>query len=254
MPGPAPRRARYFPARPRPRELPVTRAAAAGLTDRGLVRANNEDSFFVDPQGRLFLIADGLGGHAGGEVASALVVDTLAAAAPGAATWSDPAQELVAILARADAAVREQARDALAGMGATVVALHLDPATITVAHAGDSRAYRLRAGALSRLTRDHTPETELGYHPDGRRSSIITRAIGVGEDRTVIDFGSADLHPGDVYLLCSDGLTDMVADPGIAALLARDALPADLCRALVDAALAAGGRDNVTVVVVKIPG
>ncbi len=145
-------------------ELPVTHVEAAGLTDRGLARANNEDAFFVDPQGRLFVIADGLGGHAAGEVASGLVVDTLAAAAPGAVTWSDPAQELGASLARADAAVREQARDALTGMGATVVAIHLAPpmAAVTVAHAGDSRAYRLRAAALSRLTRDHTPEAETG--------------------------------------------------------------------------------------------
>lgn len=234
----------------------MTHAEAAGLTDRGLARANNEDAFFVDPQGRLFVLADGLGGHAAGEVASELVVDTLAAAAPGATAWSDPAQELGAILARADDAVREQARDALTGMGATVVAIHLDPkgTTITVAHAGDSRAYRLRAGALARLTRDHTPESEIGFRPDGRRSSIITRAIGVGDGRTEIDFGRTDSHPGDLYLLCSDGLTDMVSDPGIAAILALDAPSADICRALVDAALAAGGRDNVTVVVVKIPG
>lgn len=232
----------------------MTRAEAAGLTDRGLARANNEDAFFVDPQGRLFLIADGLGGHAAGEVASALVVDTLAASAPDAAIWSDPAPELAAILARADAAVRAQARDALTGMGATVVALHLDPATATIAHAGDSRAYRLRAGALSRLTRDHTPESEIGYRADGRRSSIITRAIGVGNGQTEVDFGRTDIHPGDLYLLCSDGLTDMISDQDIAALLGRDAPPADTCRALVDAALAAGGRDNVTVLVVKIPG
>jgi protein phosphatase len=243
-------------ARPRSGELPVSHLEAAGLTDRGLARANNEDAFFVDPQDRLFVIADGLGGHAAGEVASGLVVDTLAAAAPGAVTWSDPAHELGASLARADAAVREQARDAFTGMGATVVAIHLDPtvAAVTVAHAGDSRAYRLRAAALSRLTRDHTPEAEIGYRPDGRRSSIITRAIGVGDGPTAIDFGRTDIHPGDLYLLCSDGLTDMIPDQDIAAILALEAPPADTCRALVDAALAAGGRDNVTVVVVKIPG
>ena len=232
----------------------MTCAEAAGLTDRGLARTNNEDAFFVDPQGRLYLIADGLGGHAGGEVASALVVDTLAAAAPGATAWSDPAPELAAILARADAAVREQARGALTGMGATIVALHLGTTTATVAHAGDSRAYRLRAGALSRLTRDHTPESESGYRSDGRRSSIITRAIGVGGGQTEVDFGRTDIQPGDRFLLCSDGLTDMVHDPDLAALLGLDAPPADTCRALVDAALAAGGRDNVTVVVVRIPG
>ncbi|MHB8078484.1 MAG: PP2C family protein-serine/threonine phosphatase [Candidatus Krumholzibacteriia bacterium] len=229
--------------------------AAAGLTDPGLVRANNEDAFFVDPHGRLFLVADGLGGHAGGEVASALVVATLAADAPGAAAWSDPARELGAALARADAAVRAQARDALAGMGATVVALHLDPAgnAVIVAHAGDSRAYRLRDGALARLTRDHTPESEIGFRPDGRRSSIITRAIGIGNDRTEVDFGLTDLRARDRFLLCSDGLTDMVSDRDLTALLGRDAPPADLCRALVDAALTAGGRDNVTVVIVAIP-
>ncbi len=233
----------------------MIRAAAAGLTDRGLARANNEDALFVDPHGRLFLIADGLGGHAAGEVASALVVETVSAAAPDAAAWTDPARELGAVLARADAAVRARARDALSGMGATVVALHFDPATaaVTVAHAGDSRAYRLRAGALARLTRDHTPESEIGMRSDGRRSSIITRAIGVGNERTEIDFGRADLLPGDRYLLCSDGLTDMIPDREIAVLLGRDAPPADACRALVDAALAAGGRDNVTVVVVQIP-
>lgn len=229
--------------------------ATAGLTDAGLVRANNEDAFFIDPRGRLFLIADGLGGHAGGEVASALVVETLVAAAPAAADWSDPALALGAVLARADVAVRERARGALAGMGATVVALHLDPdhGEVTVAHAGDSRAYRLRHGALARLTRDHTPEAEIGFRGGGPRSSIITRAIGVGDDHTEVDFGLTDLRAGDRYLLCSDGLTDMITDHDIAALLGRDASAADTCRALVDAALAAGGRDNVTVVVVVIP-
>lgn len=231
----------------------MTRAEFAARTDRGLVRTNNEDAFFLDPQGRLFAIADGLGGHAGGEIASALVIDAIAAAAPAAGAWSDPARELDSLLTRADAAVRARAGHALAGMGATVVALHLDATTGTIAHAGDSRAYRLRAGALSRLTRDHTPETASGSAPGGRRSSIITRALGVGEAPIAIDIGRTDLRPGDRFLLCSDGLTDMLPDPGIADLLGRPVPPDALAAELVAAALAAGGRDNVTVVVVLIP-
>ncbi len=227
----------------------MTSVRAAGLSDLGQVRANNEDSSFVDPQGRLFLVADGMGGHAGGEVASDIVARAAAAAAAGAGGWADPARELEAMLERADAEVRLRASGALHGMGSTAVALYLRDGRAWIAHTGDSRAYRWRAGRLDRLTVDHTPEMELGLQ--GSRSGLLTRAIGIGDD-PACDLDEADAAPGDRFLLCSDGLTDMVGDLRIAGVLASGQEPTAMARDLIEAANAAGGRDNVTAVVVAV--
>ena len=230
----------------------MIRVKAASQSHQGLVRTNNEDGCFVDPDGCLFLVADGLGGHAAGEVASAIAVETVAAAAPLAGQWRDPEQELPAVLARADAQVRERATGPCYGMGATVVALLLQPdGRVLVVHAGDSRAYRLRDGSLRRLTRAHTPEAESGRPDALPRSSVITRALGAG-DAVEFDLRWVDALPDDRFLLCSDGLTDMVTDAQIAGQLKQDLSPAAHAAALVEAALAGGGRDNVTVVVVTI--
>lgn len=222
---------------------------AAGLSDIGHRRGGNEDALYVDPAGFLFAVADGLGGHAAGEVASGLVVETLAADAREAGDWTYPARQLDAILRRADARVRRQADGPRAGMGATVVALWLGRGQAWVAHAGDSRAYRWRDGELACLTRDHTPEAGGRGQVGPRRSGMITNAVGVG-DETWYDIDGADARAGDRFLLCSDGLSDMVPEAAIAALLCDAATPDAACRALVDAALAAGGLDNVTCVVV----
>lgn len=237
---------------------------AAGLSDVGLVRQNNEDAWFCDPAGRLFLVSDGMGGHAGGEVASALVAETVAEAAPAAAAWEHPERELPALLARANARILERARGPLSGMGATAVLLFLQGRRGWVCHAGDSRAYRWRAGVLAPLTIDHTPESELGLDAHGRhldppdvrraaplrrRSGMITRAVGIGPELQP-DTRAVDVRPGDRFVLCSDGLTDLVSPARMADLLGAAAAPADACRALVEAALAAGGLDNVTVVAI----
>lgn len=225
---------------------------AAGLTDVGRHRPGNEDAHLLEVERGLFAVADGLGGHAAGEVASGIVVATLGDAAPAVAAAPDPAAELERVLRDADAEVRRQAAGERAGMGATVVALCLREGRAWILHAGDSRAYLCRAGGLRRLTLDHTPENAFLTSPGNapRRSGMITNAVGVGE-RVWFDTDTADVAPGDRLLLCSDGLTDMVPDPDIARLLAAAPNPATACRALVNAALDAGGLDNVTVVVVE---
>jgi serine/threonine protein phosphatase PrpC len=224
----------------------------AARTDKGLVRANNEDSHYVDPQGRLFLVADGLGGHAGGEEASQTVVKVVGGAADRFASWSDPSQELPQLLQEADDEVRQRAVGPLTGMGSTVVALFLAGKRYWTVHAGDSRAYLLRAGQLKLLTRDHTPETEAGLGLAAPfRSGMITRAIGIGQ-QTTFDVGSGACEPEDRFLLCSDGLTDAVPPDRIAVLLERVDDVETAASRLVEAALSAGGPDNVTVIVIQV--
>lgn len=226
--------------------------SAAGETDQGLVRGNNEDAFYLDPDLRLFVVADGLGGHAGGELASATVIEVVAASASQTAGWADPGHDLIELLTTADAAVRAKAVGALANMGTTVVALFLGKDGYWIVHAGDSRAYRLRAGRLEQLTRDHTPEQEGGIGlPAPYRSGMITRAIGIGAE-TSFDVTTGQAQAGDRYLLCSDGLTDAISDSLIATLLEKVDNPTLAAERLVTAANAAGGPDNVTVVVVSV--
>lgn len=225
---------------------------AAGLSDQGLVRGNNEDAFLIATERRFFLVADGLGGHAGGEKASALAVSIAAAGSERCTDWSDPARELPELLAQADAAVREQAVGPLLGMGSTVVALYLRDGRYWTAHAGDSRAYRLHEGRLERLTRDHTPEVESGlWLPGNGRSGMITRALGIGPS-TQFEVGEGAIGSGDVFLLCSDGLTDPVPDEIITGILQQTTTPTEASSLLIEAALAAGGPDNITAVVVAV--
>ncbi len=228
-----------------------TRVVAAGLTDRGQVRPNNEDAFFISPADDLFLVADGMGGHAGGEVASGTIVQTVTAAVAEGPVGDDPASALTALLERADEAVRQKAVGDLVGMGSTAVTLFLRQDRFWIAHAGDSRAYRLRGEDLQRLTTDHTPEAEGGGPPGSFRSGMITRAVGIGP-RTSFDITEGSAAAGDRFLLCSDGLTDAVADPVIARELQAAPDPETAAAQLVATANAAGGPDNVTVVVVWV--
>jgi protein phosphatase len=223
------------------------------LTDQGQVRANNEDSFYIDPGQHLFLVADGLGGHAGGEQASSTVVETVAEAADQFAGWEDPLPELLGLLETADAAVRAKAVGPLTNMGSTVVTLFLRDQHYWTAHAGDSRAYRFRDGQLEQLTRDHTPEQENGTPlASNYRSGMITRAVGIGS-QTEFDVTDGSIQAGDTYLLCSDGLTDAIDDEDIISILNTYDDPPAAARNLVAAANAAGGPDNVTVVIVTVP-
>jgi protein phosphatase len=218
----------------------------------GQVRERNEDAYLVREP--LFAVADGMGGHRGGDVASELALETL-----GSFRMPDQgaAAALVEEIKRANLRVMQRGdsdRD-LRGMGTTVTAVVADDARAHVAHVGDSRAYLLR-DALQQLTEDHTlvqrmvregkltPE-EAGHHP---QRSILTRAVGV-EDGLDVDELTLDVHPGDRILLCTDGLTSMVDDGSIERILAEESDPQSAADRLVQVANAAGGDDNITVLV-----
>lgn len=224
-------------------------------SDVGCVRSHNEDSYLV--QSPLFCVCDGMGGHAAGEVASSIAVETIAKTAPHTA---DPAL-LGAAIEAANAAVIEAALNGLGkpGMGCTATAAYIEGNTIAIAHVGDSRAYLLHDGTLIRVTRDHSYVEELvdageitadeaRVHPN---RSVITRALG-SDPTMYADHFSLNIEEGDRLILCSDGLSSMIPD-GEIENIATQSSTAQICTDnLVDAALAAGGSDNCTVVVVDV--
>ena len=232
---------------------------SAGRTHPGKVRRRNEDSYVLDPP--LFAVADGMGGAQAGEVASRLT-----AAAFREFHEADrlpPDERLHAIIQEANRRIydRAHADSDFSGMGTTVTAALLTGGRVTIGHVGDSRAYRIRNGELEQLTDDHslvgdlmrsgrlTPE-EADAHP---QRSVITRALGT--DREVdVDTLAIEAEPGDLFLLCSDGLTTMVADDDILGILAAAPTLDDAARALVRAANTEGGEDNVTVVLFRVEG
>jgi serine/threonine protein phosphatase PrpC len=229
----------------------------AATSHVGLVRDGNEDAGFAAPY--LQLVADGVGGSAAGEVASATtayVVSALAAAEPDA----DPAAMLTAAVHEAHRQLREGVRRSpeRAGMATTLTAVVVHADRFHLVHVGDSRAYVLRAGELTRLTADHTLVQSLiddgTLTEDGAADfafrSVVLRSINA-ESPVEPDVRPVDLGPGDRLLLCSDGLSDLVADEGIAAALGTADRQA-AAGALVEAALAAGGRDNVTCLVADV--
>jgi len=225
---------------------------AAGTTDKGQVRVNNEDAFYIAPSLDLFLVADGMGGHAGGEVASTTIVEIVTAESDRVASWGDSARELLALLERTDTAVREKAVGELTNMGSTVVALYLNENRFWVAHAGDSRVYQLHNGFLNQLTVDHTPDNEFNKNsPAGVRSGMITRAVGVG-NKTEFDISEGSCQANDRFLLCSDGLTDAVTESHIYHALQQSLPPLEIVTELITAANVAGGPDNITAVVVDV--
>jgi protein phosphatase len=223
-------------------------------TDVGRVREGNEDAVRVDERLHLFAVADGMGGHRAGEVASATALEALRAAVAAGRPISDA-------IASANSAVFAKAHDDenLRGMGTTLTAAVLtDGNSIVIGHVGDSRAYRFHADELEQITEDHslveelvregrlTPEQAV-VHP---QRSIITRALGVDED-VQVDVYPLELDPGDRVLLCSDGLTTMVRPTDIARILRRERDPQRAADMLIDAANAAGGEDNVSAVIVE---
>lgn len=224
-------------------------------TDVGIVRTGNEDGYLARPP--LFIVADGMGGHRAGEVASALVVRLIDESLPAGAA---PTPSAIAMaMETANVAVWSEARERpdLAGMGTTCTIVVLDGPRAHVAHVGDSRAYLLRDGNLEQVTSDHTLIASMvreGILSDedaqsDERRHIITRAIGA-EQEVRIDLASHDLRPGDRLLLCSDGLSGQVDDVVIAQVLATEADPSRAVDRLVELANEAGGEDNVTVIVV----
>jgi PPM family protein phosphatase len=315
----------------------MLRVRACGLSDVGLTRVHNEDYFEIDPRHRLYVVADGMGGHSAGEVAAQIAVRAIhdfieksvdrdggrslrptqpnqvlmapvsapSVAAPEGGTAASAARQAAAAAAAAvdgggqpvvaegrssaaataaapaapderlarhsrllKMAVREAhdnvltaiSRDgSLHGMGTTVVGMLLVGPTAAVAHVGDSRAYRLRNGHLDQLTQDHTwvheqvvagllSQEQARSHP---LKNVVTRALG-GESEVVVDVREVQVQPGDLYLLCSDGLTGMLSDGDIRERLGSGRNLTEICRSLVNEANARGGLDNVTVVLLAV--
>lgn len=239
-----------------------------GRSEIGLVRTVNQDAFAVIDEAGIWAVADGMGGHVGGEIAAQTAIATLQAEAAASSSLlgngqASPTDVLTDLIRRAHDAILDRARSKskLKGMGTTIVLLAIvtDPAPIAyVTHVGDSRAYRFRSGTLTSLTKDHsliekylergilTPETAK-THPERH---VLTRALGIGStvNPTITAF---PLLPEDLILLCSDGLTKMLEDEDIRTVFAAGELdPTQACNRLVTAALDRGGEDNVTVVVV----
>lgn len=231
-----------------------------GASDVGRVRSSNQDQFLARADLALWAVADGMGGHSGGEIASQLACDTLGR------TFADHTVDgLIDAIEQANAAVFRAGADdpELTGMGTTVVALalvdHDDAEVLAIANVGDSRCYRYAAGQLDQVTTDHSlvadlvregslsPE-EAAVHP---QRNIVTRVLGV-YDNVPVDVFAVDPHDGDRYVLCSDGLFNEVPEPAIAAVLGNLRDPVDAAHELVRLAVDGGGRDNVTVVVVDV--
>ena len=240
----------------------MTKLVVGSATDVGLVRSNNQDQLLVSPG--LYAVADGMGGHAAGEVASSTAVSALAAAFE--ATDHHTAASLESAAKAANRAVWEQARTnrSMFGMGTTLVALAVVERQdgtngLTAAHIGDSRLYAYRDGTLKQVTVDHSlvqelvddgqiSEAQAAVHP---QRHVLTRALGVEPN---IEVDIIDLAPrhGDRYLLCSDGLPREVSDDQIAAVLSRFPNPVEAAKELVAVANLRGGNDNITVVVIDV--
>jgi protein phosphatase len=262
---------------PRPQETPLLRLETAALTHVGRRRLRNEDAFVLAPELGLAVVADGMGGHPAGDVASGLAGSEVRShfsdppARSGGPPQADPrsrsalGEAMAAAVVRADARIRSEADSdpGRAGMGTTLTALVIarDEGRAVIGHVGDSRAYMYERGGLRQLTRDHTwvqqqieagalaPEDAHG-HP---WAHVLSQALGVG-DGIACDVIERETTPGQVYLLCTDGLTTMLPDVAIERTLG-DALPEGLdaaAQALVDAANEQGGVDNITVVLVAI--
>ena len=231
-------------------------------SDQGRVRASNEDACVASIGSRVFLVADGMGGHAAGEIASQIAASTVEEIIAGSTSEPDMESLLQQSARAANARVYEtqKLRPDYRGMGSTLTVLVIRDDHFYVAQVGDSRAYLLRDGVLDQITRDHSlvwplyesgviSKDDISRHP---QKNLITRSIGTHAEV------EADLHngaalAGDVFLLCSDGLTDVLSEreiQQILSLLGRN--PQDLCDALVQAANAGGGPDNVTTVVVRL--
>jgi PPM family protein phosphatase len=242
-------------------------------TDPGIVRKNNEDAVAISPLHGLAILADGMGGHNAGEVASAIAVDVIRQALeqhlPEMASEAAPSaqaptlqQLMLEAIERANAAIIQAAQNEpqYRGMGTTLVLALLQPGRITIAHVGDSRAYRFRRNQLAQLTRDHSllqEQMDAGLlNPESARLSrnknILTRAVGI-DYLFKVEMHEHQTEPGDLYLLCSDGLSDMLTDSEIRDILMRLGASPDLASAvLINSANGNGGHDNVSVILIKI--
>jgi protein phosphatase len=237
-------------------------------TDRGRVRHNNEDSVALDASAGLMVLADGMGGYNAGEVASGMATDFLQrelgqwlrSVGPEVAD-RDVRHAMDVCVDNANRAIfnAAHAQAQFAGMGTTLVVGVFRGSQLLLGHIGDSRAYRWRDGRLTQLTRDHSllqeqidaglisPEQAAHSH----QKNLVTRAVGV-EDVVLLEVHAHAVHPDDWFLLCSDGLSDMLDDPRIAAVLAEHTAIEPAAHALIEAANQAGGRDNIAVILVAV--
>jgi protein phosphatase len=226
-------------------------------TDTGRQRPANEDSYWVGNP--LFVLADGMGGAQAGEVASQTAVEVFAGGLPDGPGSHE--ERLAGLVGRANARIHElaQADDAHAGMGTTLTAAYVGEDDLAIAHVGDSRLYVLRDGRLQQLTDDHSLVGELVRRgqisaeeaEDHPQRSIITRALGI-EDEVVVDHLTWPVRDGDVFLICSDGLTGMVSDERVAEIIRDAPSLSQAAQRLVQAANDAGGRDNITVILFRV--
>ncbi|MBI4702997.1 MAG: serine/threonine-protein phosphatase [Deltaproteobacteria bacterium] len=251
------------------------RARLAGRTDVGLVRERNEDGFIVVPEHRFAAVADGMGGHMSGDVASALAIDALREfyqktvgpdrtwPFPYDASVSEEENCLVVGVRLANHQVFDRARSCAldAGMGTTIVAVMFtrDARRVVVGHVGDSRCYRIRDGAIAQLTSDHSLVSEVteiapwlsAEELQSLPTNVITRALGMAPE-VAMDRRTLDTELGDKYLLCSDGLSGMVSDEQILEIAGADTPIESICARLVERANEAGGTDNTTVVLAVV--
>lgn len=277
-----------------PSDRPVLTARVFGVTDKGKERRSNEDRFLIaspasalwiarpglhaselgypELEGHVFAVADGIGGHAGGAEASELALETVSASMLSTLKWvsalggpdapgADMVEQLAAVLCWADARVREEAARSveLREMGCTLTLAYAAGDSLFVAHAGDSRCYLLRGGALQQITQDHTVVSELVQcgvlsAEEARRHGarhVITNALGGITAGLKPEGHRLRLQAGDVVLLCTDGLTEMLDDAEIASVLGTHENPNTACERLVHLANDHGGRDNVTAVVAR---
>jgi serine/threonine protein phosphatase PrpC len=251
------------------------RAVAAGLSDVGLQREHNEDSFVVLKEFDLFVVADGMGGHRAGDVASRIATETISeffrTTANEDITWpfhfdtslSEEENRLLTGIRVANRQIFDRSTRSREyhGMGTTVVGAMFSPAkqTMYIGHVGDSRCYRVRDGEIKLLTRDHSLVNDyllaMPDLTDEQKSelpkNVITRALGM-QDSVVVDLQRDQPQPGDVYVLCSDGLSGMVSDDEIREIVSGTTDVREACRKLIVRANERGGEDNITAVLIKI--
>ena len=246
----------------------------AGGSDVGRERAHNEDAILVDAERKLVVLADGMGGYQAGEVASQLAVDVVREDSSDATLTEsdlgriDPETGISVAMRQLRGAIEKannricsvaRGREELNGMGTTIVAARFYDGRVGIAHVGDSRCYRLRENVLEQLTRDHSyvqDQLEKGLISEeeaknSQQKNLITRALGI-DAIAEADVQEFRTRPGDVYLLCSDGLSDLVDDQTIEAKLCADPSPPERVKVLIDAANTNGGRDNISVIVVVV--
>ena len=239
----------------------VVRYTAAAMTDRGRKRSSNQDAFGYSIEDGVYLVCDGMGGAAAGEVASSLAIEEILRHMTGRRERGDASSVAEEAVVAANGAIHErgQRNARLAGMGTTLVGLLTDERQAWIFHVGDSRCYRLRSGHLNQCTEDHSlveEQIRLGHmtRAEAARSplrNVITRALGTQASVTP-DVAEADVEAGDLFLLCSDGLTRELPDEKIEIILnAADSLE-EACTRLIQAANKAGGHDNITCLLVRV--